>query len=159
MSTYSGKTFDEKLRLELSGHDENCLVLSKFFQEQGLPVDLTVWNENSWFHKLHRATQEIAAWIPPDDAFLLADEYSWGMEAGATRHPVPFPDPPDDATGIEALERWRQTGVHFLVIGWPAFWWFDYYSELYRYLQAHYRCLLSNNRLAIYDLRGAIQPH
>jgi hypothetical protein len=54
---------------------------------------------------------------------------------------------------IQELDRLRQCGASFIVLAWPAFWWFDYYSELHRHLRSEFLCVLENERLVVFDLR------
>src|SRR5437879_8853621 len=110
--------------------------MSKHCLNLGLIADPEAWEQNSWFHRLDRATREIAALIPPGDIFILVDEDNWGMDANSTRRPVPFLErdgqywgkPADDVTAIREFERLRHSGANFIVFGWQAFWWLDYYS-------------------------------
>jgi hypothetical protein len=44
-------------------------------------------------------------------------------------------------------------GAGFIVFAWPAFWWLDHYAGLHRHLRAHFRCVLENDRLVVFDLR------
>jgi len=126
----------------------------------GLVVDLEAWKRNTWCFRLERATQEIAAAVPPGHSFILVDQDKWGMSK-ASRPPIPFLErdgkywgnPPDDETAIRELERLRQAGASFIVFGWPAFWWFDYYSGLHGYLRAQFRSVVENERLVLFDLR------
>jgi hypothetical protein len=60
--------------------------------------------------------------------------------------------PPDDVTAIAELERLRQAGARWLVIVWPAFWWLEQYAEFAAYLQEHFRCALTNDRLRVFEL-------
>ena len=41
-----------------------------------------------------------------------------------------------------------------MVIGWPAFWWLDYYQDLARHLRERYRCVLETERVVVFDLRS-----
>ncbi len=115
----------------------------------------------SWAERLQIATEEIATLIPPGESFILVDENQWGCEVLPGFHILPFLErdgqywgsPPDDETAIRELERMRQSGANFMVIGWPAFWWFDYYSELRDYLSKKFRCVRSNSRIMVFDLR------
>lgn len=114
----------------------------------------------SWSERLQIAIQEIAAVIPAGKRFILVDENQWGSEILPEFHSLPFLEhdgqywgaPPDDQTAIRELERMRQAGASFMVIGWPAFWWIDYYSRLRNYLSSNFRCVLHNSRLVVFDL-------
>jgi ubiquinone/menaquinone biosynthesis C-methylase UbiE/uncharacterized protein YbaR (Trm112 family) len=106
----------------------------------------------------------IAALIPPGETFILADQNLWGVgEVITGRRAIPFVErdgqywgaPPDDHTAIVELDRLRRLGASFIVFGWPAIWWLDYYAEFGRYLYSEFRCVLKNDRLVIFDLR----PH
>jgi hypothetical protein len=61
--------------------------------------------------------------------------------------------PSDDERAIFELKRLRKEGAGFLVVGWPAFWWLDYYVGLRRYLESAFACTVRNERLMIFDLR------
>ena len=114
-----------------------------------------------WMKRLYKATQEIAALIPPGDTFILVDQEQWGGEVAAGRHAIPFLEkdgqywgpPADDDTAIREFERLHQSGASFMVVGWPAFWWLDYYSGLHRHLRSKFRCVRKNSRLVVFDLR------
>ena len=114
----------------------------------------------SWSERLQIAIQEIAAVIPAGKRFILVNDNQWGSEMLPEFHSLPFLEhdgqywgaPPDDQTAIRELERMRQAGASFMVIGWPAFWWIDYYSKLRNYLSSNFRCVLQNSRLIVFDL-------
>lgn len=117
---------------------------------------------NRWMERLHLSTQEIAALIPPGESFILVDDGKWGYEVVTNRRAIPFLErdgqywgsPPDNQTAIQEFERLRQSGARFIVFGWPAFWWLDYYVEFDRYLRSKFRCVLRNDRLVVFDLRS-----
>jgi hypothetical protein len=117
---------------------------------------------HSWMQQLRLATEEISALIPPEEVFILVGEHQWASgETVLRRRYVPFIEkdghywgaPPDTATAIEELERLRKLEANFIVFRQPAFWWLDYYSGLREYLRSHFRCMLENDRLVIFDLR------
>ena len=111
--------------------------------------------------RLAMAMEEIARLIPVSDSFILVDQNQWGSQFVTDRRVVPFLErdgqywglPPDDQTAIGELERLRESGANFIVFGWPAFWWLDYYSGLGNYLSSRFRCVLKNSRLVAFDLR------
>jgi hypothetical protein len=119
-----------------------------------------LWSEMS---RLGRVRQEITALIGPKDTFILVDQDEWGTEEPIrSRRPVPFLErggeywgsPPDDATAVRELERLRSAGASFMVFGWPAFWWLDYYAGLREHLRSNYRCVLRDELLIVFDLRS-----
>ena len=117
--------------------------------------------KTSWVNKLHCAVKDIGSIIPIEVIIVLVDEGLFGTKTFAGRRTLPFLEregqywgaPPDDKTAIGELERMRQAGASFMVIGWPAFWYLDYYSELRDYLNSKFRCVLNNSRIIVFDLR------
>lgn len=115
-----------------------------------------------WMQRVLLARQDILELIPLGDTFILADQNQFGAEFLPGRHTIPFLEkdgryfgpPPDDITAIEELERLRKSGANFIVFGWPAFWWLDYYSGLKRCLTSKFKCILKNDRLVVFDLRA-----
>jgi hypothetical protein len=115
----------------------------------------------TWAERIEVVKNEISSVIAPGETCILVDDAQWGTEVVSGRHIIPFLErdghywgsPPDDFTAVKELERLRQAGASFLVFGWPAFWWLDYYSELRKYLLSRYRLVFSNSRLIVYDIR------
>jgi hypothetical protein len=155
---------------------EDVIDLSAYGEEiyDLLPVEGTVrWPiasydnfsgpKTAWWDQVHLAMQEIVTLIAPGDTFILVDQAKFGNVVTAGRRAVPFLErdgqyqgpPPDDATAIRELERLRRSGASFIAFGWPAFWWLNHYSELYRHLRSKFRCVLQNDRLSVFDLRPA----
>lgn len=117
----------------------------------------TTWQ---WIYQLYQTTQDIASVIPHGDTFILADQAQFGSRIAAGRHAIPFLErdgqywgpPQDDNIAISEFERLWHAGAHFMVFGWPAFWWLDYYAGFHRYLRAKFPSVLCNDRLVIFDL-------
>jgi SAM-dependent methyltransferase len=114
------------------------------------------------FHLATRAAaQEVAALIPPGRTIILVDQDEFGGQVGAGHRRIPFLErdgqywgpPPDNKTAIREFERLRHAGADFMIFGWPAFWWLEYYSEFSGYLRANFPCPLENERLVVFDLR------
>jgi SAM-dependent methyltransferase len=114
-----------------------------------------------WIQQLYLLSQEIAALIPPGDAFILIDQGAFGNLFSPSYRAIPFLErggkywkmPPDDITAIEELERMRRSRATSVVFTWPAFWWFDYYRGFNEHLRSNYNCTLDNERLVAFDLR------
>ncbi|HXG09844.1 MAG TPA: class I SAM-dependent methyltransferase [Gemmataceae bacterium] len=114
-----------------------------------------------WIHRLDLVMEDIARAVPPGETFVLIDQDEFGRAPGSGRRAIPFLErdwqywgpPPDDATAIGELERLRGAGANFLVVGWPAFWWLEHYTDFHRYLRANFRPICENERIIIFDLR------
>jgi glycosyltransferase involved in cell wall biosynthesis len=114
-----------------------------------------------WIHRFHLARHELGSRIPHGSSYILVDETQLGGEFLSGRRAIPFLEkegqfwgpPPDDQTGILELERLRGAGAGFIAFAWPAFWWLEHYVEFTRYIRERFRCLASNDRLVVFDLR------
>jgi len=115
----------------------------------------------TWMERLRIATREIEALIPAENTLILVDDDKWGTTMMSGRPCIPFLEqagkycgpPRDDQTAIRELERLRRAGANYIVFGWPAFWWLDYYSQFHQHLRSKFRRVLKNSRLVVFDLR------
>lgn len=118
--------------------------------------------ESRWLRKTKRSVKDLESIVPGGGILILADDANLDVKAFGSWRTIPFPEqggkywgpPPDDSTAIHELERLRQSGAKFIVFAWPTFWWFAYYSEFYEYLKSQFSCVLQNDRLVVFDLRG-----
>lgn len=116
--------------------------------------------EINWAKQLQRSEKEIASLVPAKAKIILVDGDSFGIKFFAGRDTLPFLErdgqyygpPPDDGTAICELERLREAGARFMIFGWPAFWWLDFYKGLHDYLNLKFKCILKNSRLITFDL-------
>jgi len=119
-----------------------------------------------WVARLYLAVRDIATVIPEEDAFILLDDEHFGGLLTAGRRTIPFLDregqyggrPPNDETAIQEIERLRRLGANFIVLAWPAFWWFDHYGVFNRYLRSNFPCALDNERIVVFDMRPNSNP-
>ena len=118
-----------------------------------------------WMKQLCLASEEIRALIPKGETFIMVDEEQWGVREVFTDYRcIPFLEkdeqywgvPSDDDEAISGLERLRVEGANFIVFGWPAFWWLDFYSRLRHHLQDNYSCLSKNDRIVIFALNNTL---
>jgi glycosyltransferase involved in cell wall biosynthesis len=163
-NNYSARSFDERLKHGLELHDSLRAAASKYCRDAGITVDIELWRQKSWFHRLHKATEEIASLVSANEAFVLVDQDEWGMRAENSRLPIPFLErygkywgsPPNDEVAIRELERLRQSGAKFMVFAWPAFWWLEHYASLHRYMRNNYPCVMENERVVVFDLGRSV---
>ncbi len=157
------QSFEDRLAVRIRRYEHLCRMVAHYGSEMGLSIDMDRFIERSWLHRLRLALRDLASVIPTGEPFVLLDEDRWAVgDAPAGRPRIPFPDrdgsyggiPADDAHAIRELERLRQRADHF-VVGWPAFWWLEYYEGFDRHLRASGTRLLSNERLMIFRIGGA----
>jgi inositol phosphorylceramide mannosyltransferase catalytic subunit len=105
-------------------------------------------------------TEDIERIVPLGSLFILVNKGRSIETSG--RRSVPFPErdgewagyPADDASAIAELQRLRKTGAEFIVFPAPMFYWLDSYPGFREYLSAETRCVRSNERALIFDLRA-----
>jgi hypothetical protein len=121
---------------------------------------------NEWMHQLLTATRELAVAVPPGESLVLIDQDAFGKGFTADRRAVPFTErqgvywgpPADGAEAVAELSRLIADGARFVVVGWPAFWWLDYYEELRAHLRERFTYVLDNERLKIFQASWCRSP-
>lgn len=114
-----------------------------------------------WQRQLHLLNQDLVEHVPANARVVLVDQEMCRTSLPARHTMIPFIEregvywgpPADDATAIEELHRLRHAGAHWMAYAWPAFWWFEHYSEFTRHLNETFRRVLSNDRCVLFDLR------
>lgn len=61
-------------------------------------------------------------------------------------------EPNDDESAIQRLIELREQGEHYLIIAWPAFWWFDHYQEFISFIESGFNCILKNHYMVVFDI-------
>lgn len=162
---YWSHTMDERISRSLSRYERRAKSLDRFLQILGIHANVEDWKARNpyhqWMTKIDRSARELKALIKPCERFLLVDDNEWGNQFLTGRQNIPFLErggqywgpPADDPTAIRELERLRRAGAGLIVFGWPSFWWLDHYAGLREHLRSNYPCLLSNDRLLVFDLR------
>jgi len=101
---------------------------------------------------------EVIAVVSRGDPELLKIEgaHAWhfpearpGVYAGS--HPA------DSDAAIAELEATRARGAAFLLFPGTSLWWLEHYVGLRRHLDERYRCVVSDERCAIFDLREPVR--
>lgn len=117
------------------------------------------WN---WDYRIRLSARAIANLVQPKDTFILVDQETLRNEISADLRALPFLErngeycgvPPDDETAICELDRLGRIGAKYIIFAWPAFWWFEYYTEFNRHLRSNFRCVLNDGRLVAFDLNS-----
>jgi SAM-dependent methyltransferase len=117
-----------------------------------------------WVHLVRDLRHDLNAVIPPGVQLVFVDDEQ--VRDHVCPEALPFPEqagqyggpPPDDATALRELDRLRAGGAAFLAFAQPGFWWLDHYREFRDHLRARFPCVLANERLVVYDLRGNKHP-
>lgn len=114
-----------------------------------------------WQVRAELAAEDLARTVPEADALAVLDEEALRHDFG--RATVPFPSrngrydgPPAKPWDVNGqIEELRRSGVRYLAVMWPAFWWFDEYPSLARTLHAEADCVLRTDQLLLFRLSTA----
>ncbi|MCC5651558.1 glycosyltransferase [Nostoc sp. XA013] len=153
---------------QLNQYQKRITALYEHLHQQGIQKDdFEQWesSEYSYLQTLIKVSKQLEPFIPPGKTYILVDMDEWGSgQLLENCQSIPFLEkdglywgaPSDNATAIEEFERLRHEGASFIVFGWPAFWWFDYYIEFCRYLHTMFHCVLNNEHLIVFDLQSDV---
>ena len=161
-NNYFNKTFSQKLESELLFYNKLFGTLEKYCKKLGLHPDKDLWKEQSWFHRVANAIEDIKKVIPSGSTMILADDAVW--DAGKDiegRNVFPFIEkdgayagvPLDDQQAITELQRMYYKGMQYLVFTWITFWWLDEYAGLSNYLDDNCNCICKNERVKIFTFK------
>jgi glycosyltransferase involved in cell wall biosynthesis len=169
---YASRPAEEKNRRNLEIFERRCHALSGQLERLGQLANLEGWKQGStyyaWMRRLQRAIEDVKSVVPAGAEYILVDDAQWsdgwgGSAVIAGRKARPFLEkngqfwgpPADDATAISELERMRGEGAAFVVFAWSTFWWLQHYGEFALHLRAGYSCVLENDGVVVFDLRGS----
>ncbi|MBT8398959.1 MAG: glycosyltransferase [Rhodothermia bacterium] len=113
-----------------------------------------------WAEQESNAIQSITTVVPEGGTFIMIDDWSIDPAVLGRRDCRYITDEGGEICGspvagdsaVDSVERLRREGAGYLVVVWPAFWWFDYYAELREYLNSSCKCTLRNSSVIIYEL-------
>lgn len=153
-------TFDQLLDRNLELWEWRAVVLSAHLNERGVSADFDEWRRQSWVHRLDQARRDIRATIAAHEPFILVDDAQWAMPNNDTWRALPFLErggfywgpPADDVEAVVELERQLASGVRWVVVAWPAFWYLDHYPALVRALEA-FPLAIRNENVLIFGAR------
>ena len=115
----------------------------------------TTWR---WMLQLHLLGQDLLRHIPQGERVIFVDQETCRSQIVSGHTLIPFTErdgqywgpPADDAAAITELTRALRSGVKYLAIAWPGFWWLEQYPKWAAHLNAQATCLLRNERGQIF---------
>ena len=117
-----------------------------------------------WVRLVRDLRHDLNAVIPPGAQLIFVDDEQ--VRDHVCPEALPFTENAgqyggpalDDATAVRELDRLRAGGAAFLAFAQPGFWWLDYYRTFHDHLRARFPCVLANDRVIVFDLRGSEHP-
>ncbi len=115
-----------------------------------------------WMNRTLEAETTVYKFHSPGSTLALVDDAQFGESFASGLHVVRLCDregkyegPPKDAeSAISELEQAVKHGADTMVIGWPAFWWLEYYAELSAYVHKFFECLHEDENIKIFSSRA-----
>lgn len=156
------EAFSDRLNLFGAMWDYSLDALAIHARGMGLKVNLSALKRRAWWRKVAWATRDLRRVLPEGATYILVDDDFWGtgevVPGCFRRHFLErmgtyWGPPADDRRAIEELEKMRKEGASFLVFAWSSLWWLRQFQGFSSYLRSHYRCILSNSRVKVFDLR------
>jgi len=160
-NVYSGRSFRDKLDLELAGYDQQCRALKVTLARNDISIDVHQWKQHSWFHRLDRAVSEILCVVPEQASLVLVEGATWDAADAFGRRAVrPFlcrdgidGGPPADCdAAITQLAATCEEGAEYLAIAWPSYWWFETYPKFFVHLGQVAECIHKDDDITIFKL-------
>jgi len=117
--------------------------------------------QSTWTNNVLQAEAYVNAVLPEDAVLILVDNAEFGARWLHDRSKFAFTEldgkyngpPSSNDMALTEFQRLRDRGAQFLVLGWPAFWWKDYYGEFFTHLTQTYNCIAENNQIQVFDIR------
>jgi hypothetical protein len=153
-----------RFRRTLSRYPIYCELVAEHLRRLSVSADPKAWRgpgtEYAWLRDAVALYDDIGSLVNPNTCVVLVDNDSFGREFLPECRVLPFLErdgqywgPPHDVHhALDELARMRNAGAQFLLIAFPAFWWFDTYPQLRASLKRHYTCIEDSTRLVAFDL-------
>jgi hypothetical protein len=113
---------------------------------------------NEWMHLLIEAGLHFKEKIPAGEKVLLIDQMGFGNSFAPNHQIIPFLEkdgvywgiPENDAVAAKEFERMINTGINYVAVGFPCFWWLAYYPNFEKMLRQKTEILVENNAVKIF---------
>ncbi len=116
----------------------------------------------AWRNRVLEAVLELVTATPDRASIALLDEDRFGEMPAIGRRILPFPEqggsyagvPANPLQAIEEIERQKADGIEYLAVGWPAFWWLEYFGEFALHLARDFGEPRRSDNLILYSLNS-----
>jgi glycosyltransferase involved in cell wall biosynthesis len=154
-----------QFRRALKRYPLYCELAAARLNREGFSIDPIAWqgpdSEYAWLQDAVGVHDEIESRLPSGACVVLLDDDVLGPDLLPHSRVLSIWDgngvngqSPQDAQHVVAeVARLREQGAQFLLIAFPAFWWFDSYPGLREALTGQYPCIEESSRLVAFDLQ------
>jgi hypothetical protein len=158
-NAHAMRPFEQMLSFQEQHHAIVARVVSESFRREGRGHDERAWARSAWWLRTGRVVGVIEAAVPIGERLALIDQATLGIGRQLRgRLVIPFPEadgefariPADDESALVELERVHGSGVRYVALAWPAFWWLDEYPGLAEALRARHRVLADTDDVLLY---------
>jgi hypothetical protein len=104
-----------------------------------------------WSRREHLTRTELSERVPNGSGILLIGHEKFFSLAPHCRT-VPFWPPCDSDDAVRQFESLIGSGVEYLAVLWPAFWWFDCYETFFQHLDSRSESIVRNDRMVLVRL-------
>jgi hypothetical protein len=116
--------------------------------------------DDLWNARLATVRHHIASRVDPAEPIVIVGDRSWRNQIAPGYKTLPFPgldvewrdSPADDGQAIAAIAALQSTGIRYLAITWPDFWWADTYRGFFEGLRAASHEVVRSAALWLFEL-------
>jgi len=153
---------NDLLVLDICGGKAGWAQLCNFL---GVPIPRNIPFPHAYrtdWDAAEQVKRDLSALAPDDDMVTVIDHDGLRNYLAASRRVMPFVErggrywglPEDDADAVRELERQRtHAGARFFAVTLASFWFLEHFPGFAEYVRSRYPCVLSNERLVVFDLR------
>jgi SAM-dependent methyltransferase len=146
-------------------HASNVPCLANLISSDSSTIPAYIHPRNylhhAWQNRVLQVAVDLATTTRAGDVIVIADDDRFGQLYLPGRVVRPFTEqngayfgpPQSDRHAIQELQRELASGAVYFAIGWPAFWWLNYYKQFAKYLDQQHFTVLRNDRVIMYRLK------
>jgi hypothetical protein len=158
-NAHARRSFERMLSFQERHYAIVVETVSEAWRREGRRHDVRDWARSAWWLRTGRVVRAIEECVPAGERLALIDQAKLGIGGELRgRHVIPFPEasgefagvPSDDGDALAELEALWHSGVRYVALAWPAFWWLDEYPRLAGALGAHRRRLAHTDDVLLY---------